>query len=55
VRAQVGAGVRLVALTGYGLPEDHRRSQEAGFDAHLVKPVDPARLAALIEAPRASG
>ena len=55
VRAQVGAGVRLVALTGYGLPEDHRRSQEAGFDAHLVKPVDPARLAALIEAPRAAG
>ena len=55
VRAQVGAGVRLVALTGYGLPEDHRRSQEAGFDAHLVKPVDPARLTALIEAPRAAG
>ena len=52
VRAQVGAGVRLVALTGYGLPDDHRRSQEAGFDAHLVKPVDPARLAALIAAPK---
>ena len=55
VRAQMGGAVRLVALTGYGLPEDHRRSQEAGFDAHLVKPVDPARLAALIAAPRASG
>jgi len=55
VRAQVGAGVRLVALTGYGLPEDHRRSQEAGFDEHLVKPVDPERLAALIAAPRPAG
>ena len=30
----------LVAVTGYGLPEDHRRSAEAGFDEHLVKPVD---------------
>jgi CheY-like chemotaxis protein len=33
-----------------GAPEDHRRSQEAGFDAHLVKPVDPARLVAVIAA-----
>src|SRR6266404_10004907 len=48
---EAGGKVRLVALTGYGLPDDHRRSQEAGFDAHLVKPVDPARLAAVIEAP----
>ncbi len=32
---------RLVALTGYGQPEDRRRALEAGFDAHLVKPVDP--------------
>ena len=49
VRADArGQEVRLVALTGYGLPEDHRRSQEAGFDAHLVKPVDPARLVAVI-------
>jgi PAS domain S-box-containing protein len=50
-RVRAGEGgreVRLVALTGYGLPEDHRRSQEAGFDGHLVKPVDPTRLAALI-------
>jgi signal transduction histidine kinase/ActR/RegA family two-component response regulator len=30
----------LVALTGYGQDEDRRRSQECGFDAHLVKPVD---------------
>jgi PAS domain S-box-containing protein len=39
------AGVRLVALTGYGRPEDLRRSHEAGFDAHLVKPFDLAKLA----------
>jgi CheY-like chemotaxis protein len=29
----------LVALTGYGQPEDKRRTEEAGFDAHLLKPV----------------
>jgi PAS domain S-box-containing protein len=34
----------LVALTGYGQDEDRRRSQEAGFDQHLVKPADPAEL-----------
>ena len=51
VRAsEAGRTVRLVALTGYGLPEDHRRSHEAGFDTHLVKPVDAARLAAVIGA-----
>jgi CheY-like chemotaxis protein/anti-sigma regulatory factor (Ser/Thr protein kinase) len=32
--------LRLVALTGYGLPADRERSVAAGFDAHLVKPVD---------------
>jgi CheY-like chemotaxis protein len=37
-----------VAVTGYGLVEDLRRSAEAGFDQHLVKPVDPDRLAALL-------
>ena len=31
----------LVALTGWGQEEDRRRSQEAGFDLHLVKPVEP--------------
>lgn len=34
------AGVLLVAVTGYGLPGDRRRALEAGFDDHLVKPVD---------------
>ncbi len=36
-----GGGLRLVALTGYGRDEDRRRSSEAGFDEHLVKPVAP--------------
>jgi signal transduction histidine kinase len=42
----------LVALTGYGLPEDRGRALDAGFDAHLVKPVDHSALEALLSAPR---
>ncbi len=34
-------GLLLVALTGWGQEDDRRRSEEAGFDRHLVKPVDP--------------
>jgi signal transduction histidine kinase len=41
---------RLVALTGYGQPEDRRRALEAGFDAYLVKPADPDALRAAIAA-----
>jgi PAS domain S-box-containing protein len=37
-------GLLLIALTGYGQDEDRRRSKEAGFDHHLVKPVDFALL-----------
>jgi CheY-like chemotaxis protein len=33
-----------VAITGYGTPQDHARSREAGFDLHLVKPVDGVEL-----------
>jgi CheY-like chemotaxis protein len=44
----------LIALTGWGQDEDRRRSQEAGFDAHLVKPVDHGQLMRLLaELPRA--
>jgi len=46
------AGARrpyLVAVTGYGLPEDRNRTREAGFDLHLVKPVDAATLVAVLE------
>ena len=44
LRADGGDGLRLVALTGYGQPEDRRRALDAGFDAHLVKPVEPEDL-----------
>ncbi|MGH7174112.1 MAG: hybrid sensor histidine kinase/response regulator [Gemmataceae bacterium] len=40
IRAALAEGVRLVALTGYAQEEDRRRTNEAGFDAHLPKPVE---------------
>jgi PAS domain S-box-containing protein len=43
------SGVRLVAHTGYGSPEDRRRALEAGFDAHLVKPAELADLERALE------
>ena len=43
-------GARLVALTGYGQPEDRERALAAGFDVHLVKPVDPDQLQRLLAA-----
>ena len=50
IREQRGQENRplLVALTGWGQEEDRRRSEEAGFDAHLVKPVDDAILGRLL-------
>jgi two-component system CheB/CheR fusion protein len=38
----------LLALTGYGFPSDYERSAKAGFNHHLVKPVDPSELARLL-------
>jgi PAS domain S-box-containing protein len=49
IRADV-PGARLVALTGYGQPEDRERALAAGFDVHLVKPVDPEQLQRLLAA-----
>jgi CheY-like chemotaxis protein len=49
---QAGTTGYLVALTGYGLPDDRQRSRQAGFDAHLVKPVDSAQLSTVIQAAR---
>ena len=49
LRGDVGLGkMLLVALTGYGSEEDRRRAFAAGFDAHLLKPVDPDALHALL-------
>jgi CheY-like chemotaxis protein len=39
----------LVALTGWGTDDDRRRSREAGFDAHLTKPVDVNAVTDLVE------
>lgn len=41
-------GLALIALTGWGQEEDRRRTEEAGFNAHLVKPVDPTALMKLL-------
>jgi PAS domain S-box-containing protein len=43
-----GKNVNIVALTGWGQDEDKRRSKEAGFDSHLVKPVEPAAVESLL-------
>ena len=44
-RSELGErGPALVALTGFGGPSDRERAKAAGFDLHLVKPVDPSRL-----------
>jgi PAS domain S-box-containing protein len=44
LRGRYGTALRIIAMTGWGQEEDRRRSREAGFDLHLVKPVDPAVL-----------
>ena len=41
--------ILLVALTGYGSAEDRRRTHEAGFDVHLVKPVEAADLVKIFD------
>ena len=44
LRDVYGAAIRLVALTSLGDPEDRARSAAAGFDVHLVKPVQPGQV-----------
>jgi CheY-like chemotaxis protein len=46
-------GTMLVALTGWGQTEDKRKATEAGFDRHFTKPLDPAKLQALMDEYRA--
>jgi len=50
LRQAHGDKVRLVALTGYGQASDRQRTRAAGFDAHLVKPVDFKQLEAALRA-----
>ncbi len=47
--------VLLVAMTGYDRPEDRRRSREAGFDEHLVKPVSLDQVRAILTHPKLTG
>jgi CheY-like chemotaxis protein len=44
-----GSDVLLIALTGWGQERDRRRTAEAGFDAHLVKPVDPLSMRGFLD------
>jgi signal transduction histidine kinase len=50
IRAALGTSAPLlIALTGYGAPEQRSQALAAGFDLHIVKPVEPDRLASLLE------
>lgn len=50
IRAQEwGKGILLIAATGWGQPEDRRRSREAGFDHHMVKPIALDELTKFLE------
>jgi PAS domain S-box-containing protein len=46
-----GCDARIIAVTGWGQAEDRLRSEQAGFDMHLIKPVDETKLAEAVEAP----
>ena len=48
LRGRMGRKPMLVAVTGYGQDDDRMRSREAGFDRHLVKPVDERTLAEIV-------
>jgi two-component system CheB/CheR fusion protein len=48
LRAAIGTGIRIVALTGWGQEQDKRDAERAGFDAHVTKPADPATLERLL-------
>jgi CheY-like chemotaxis protein len=46
---QKGATFRIVAITGWGQEADRQKSREAGFDVHLVKPVEPTDLVRVLD------
>jgi CheY-like chemotaxis protein len=50
-RSPEGQSVQLVALTGWGQEKDHERTREAGFDWHLLKPIDPSALSQVLSSP----
>ena len=48
IRRELGRGVIVVALTGFGQEQDRDKAVRSGFDAHLTKPADPKELARLL-------
>jgi CheY-like chemotaxis protein len=44
-----GRTIVLIAVTGYGQPADRARAEDAGFDRHMVKPVDLTHLSELLD------
>ena len=49
LRGEVGMkSIKLIALSGYGAENDLMRSKKAGFNRHVVKPVDPGQLPSII-------
>jgi CheY-like chemotaxis protein len=48
LRAEFGASITLVAITAYGRAEDRRRTRQAGFDAHVTKPIDMGLLESIV-------
>ncbi len=53
--SELGSEMLLIALTGWGQPEDRSRSLAAGFDHHVVKPVDPSLLERLLASGKKTG
>ncbi len=54
VREKYGLGIRGIAVSGYGMESDRQRSQQAGFDEHIVKPIDFEQLDQAIRKTRPS-
>lgn len=52
IRSKLRGRSRLIALSGYGQPKDRQRAFEAGFDEHVLKPVDPERLQSILSSAR---
>jgi signal transduction histidine kinase/ActR/RegA family two-component response regulator len=57
VRESIGGGVMLVAVSGFGQPEDKRKAMDAGFDEHITKPADVSDIESLLSRlpPRGEG
>ena len=52
-QARANGGIKAIALTGFGTEQDVQRSKEAGFDFHLVKPINFQELQTVLDQPRA--